>query len=373
MRALIPGGESTVFNPPVGPSYDWTSVDVASGTSMMFVMVDANGNQGGSSDLEQVQANTDASCLNAQSPSSTASPTSTSTVPSAGNTSPSTSSSAPTATQTVAAEISIAAIAGTILGALVLLAVIITLGLFFLRKWRDENQSPYGGPGLTGAITGRRQSRRIASVDLSSVDSPNPMGPQYTQRSGLQAFAYPAPSIAATAPYTPPILLPQSGPHEPNPFVFPATPGYHTRQSSKTTAMGPVTPLSDSGSTQSGQQKAAIAGINGYKPTRFIVHTDVEEDPEVEEVLELPPQYTDRRPPPVDVKRRPSGSVQRQPSGSVQRQASTSMARQPSASARRQHSTSIRRRPPSGNVPYEDLPSLSPFAPSSPPSSGGQS
>lgn len=103
----------------------------------MFVMVDANGNQGGSSDLEQVQANTDASCLNAQSPSSTASPTSISTAPSAGNTSPSTSSSAPTATQTVAAKISIAAIAGTILGALVLLVSHLLLITYLVVNGRN--------------------------------------------------------------------------------------------------------------------------------------------------------------------------------------------------------------------------------------------
>lgn len=237
----------------------------------------------------------------------------------------------------------------------------ITLGLFFLRKWKEDSQSPYGGPGITGGMTGRRRSQRLASVDL---DSPNPIGPEYSQRSGLQAFAYPAPNTASTAPYTPPISLPQSGPHEPNPFIFPASPGYHPRQNSKLTALTPATPMSDDYASQGQRQKAAMAGMSPYKPTRFIVHTDVEEvEPAVEEVFEVPPQYTDRRPPPVDVKRQPSGSIQRQPSGSVQRQASTNMARQASTNARHPQ-------PPSGNVAAEDLHPLSSFVPPSPPSSG---
>lgn len=239
----------------------------------------------------------------------------------------------------------------------------ITLGLFFLRKWKEDSQSPYGGPGITSGMTGRRRSQRLASVDL---DSPNPIGPEYSQRSGLQAFVYPAPNTASTALYTPPISLPQSGPHEPNPFILPTTPGYHPRQSSKSTALTPATSMSDDYASQGQQQKAAMAGISPYKPTRFIVHTDVEEvESDVEAIFEVPPQYTDRRPPPVDVKRQPSGSIQRQPSGSVQRQASTSMTRQASTSARQ-------RRPPSGNVSAEDLHPLSSFTPPSPPSSGGR-
>jgi len=121
-----------------------------------------------------------------------------------------------------------------------------------------------------------------------------------------------------------------------------------------------TTPVSEDYASQGQRQKAAMAGMSPYKPTRFIVHTDVEEvEPAVEDVFEVPPQYTDRRPPPVDIKRQPSGSIQRQPSGSVQRQASTSMTRQASTSARH-------RRPPSGNVPAEDLYPLSSFAPPSP-------
>lgn len=189
-------------------------------------------------------------------------------------------------------------------------------------------------------MTGRRRSMRLASVDL---DSPHPIGSEYTQRAGLQAFAYPAQNTASATLYTPPITLPQSGPHEPNPFAFPATPGYPTNRSSKGMPLTPVTGTSDNGTTQGQRQKAAMAGVSAYdRPTRFIVHTDVEEvepDAIVDEVCELPPQYTDRRPPPVDIKRQPSGSIQRQPSGSVQRQASTSngMGRQPSTSARGQH------------------------------------
>jgi hypothetical protein len=48
------------------------------------------------------------------------------------------------------------------------------------------------------------------------------------------------------------------------------------------------------------QRKAAMAGVSAYKPSRFIVHTDVEDElppPNQDGVVELPPQYSERRGP----------------------------------------------------------------------------
>lgn len=48
------------------------------------------------------------------------------------------------------------------------------------------------------------------------------------------------------------------------------------------------------------QRKAAMAGVTSYKPSRFIVHTDVEDDlppPNEDGIVELPPQYSERRGP----------------------------------------------------------------------------
>lgn len=232
------------------------------------------------------------------------------------------------------------------------------MGLFFLKKCNDKRHAPYGDDGITGAMTGYRQSQRIASTDISGVDSPNPTGRPYGHGSGLHTFAYPAPHSATAPPLTPTIFMPQSGPHEPNPFLLPASTGRHTRHSSKAEPLTPITPTTDGGVSPAQRQKAGLAGEIAYRPSRFIVHTDVEEaSSDVEEVFELPPQYADRRPnPPTDVKRQPSGSVQRHPSSSVQRQ----------------HSSGVRRRP-SGNVPSTELPSLFPISPAlSPPPSQGR-
>jgi hypothetical protein len=48
------------------------------------------------------------------------------------------------------------------------------------------------------------------------------------------------------------------------------------------------------------QRKAALAGVSAYTPSRFIVHTDVEDElppPNQEGIVELPPQYSERRGP----------------------------------------------------------------------------
>jgi hypothetical protein len=56
-----------------------------------------------------------------------------------------------------------------------------------------------------------------------------------------------------------------------------------------------------------------MAGVSAYRPSRFILHTDVEEafPTEEEDIVELPPQYTDRRQALADVKQQPSSSSER--------------------------------------------------------------
>lgn len=56
-------------------------------------------------------------------------------------------------------------------------------------------------------------------------------------------------------------------------------------------------PMSSESSISAAQRKANMAGVSSYKPSRFILHTDIEDTvpPETEEVVELPPQYTERR------------------------------------------------------------------------------
>lgn len=75
---------------------------------MVFLMIDSQGRQGGSSDILTVASSDDSTCLSAQSPTSTASPSQSGT-------------STPVVTETAGSKISVGAIAGTALGALIAL------------------------------------------------------------------------------------------------------------------------------------------------------------------------------------------------------------------------------------------------------------
>jgi hypothetical protein len=344
-QGLIPGGQTTTMNPPNGPSYHWTA-DVGAGTTMVFLMIDADDRQGGSSDILTVASSSESSCLDAQSPTSTASPSASGTAP-------------PVVTETASSKTSVGAIAGTALGALVALvrpllisvpfrvlhrsflqAVLVTLGLFFLKKWRDDRRSIYD---VSGLASGRHRPQRLGSTD--NIMAPQSSRP-YPSDQRLNTYQYPSPnSTTSLVPVTSLTSMPrQSNQYEPRLFNMPSSSNLHSRSTSKTDS---GSPSADGELSQARRQKAAMAGVSPYKPSRFILHTDVDEAVPVEgeDVVELPPQYTDRRQPPSDVHRQPSSSVRRQPSNGV-------------------------RRRPSGNVPPQDIPPVLPNVPRSP---GGQS
>lgn len=354
---------------------------------MIFMMTDGQGRTGGSSDVRLVAASDDSTCLNANSPATTTNP------PSPSTTHTSTTSGTPTASNTNAPSPSasappsqgftIAAIAGTVIGSLLFLAVAITLGLFFLRKKRENepghlppgvpppgghgrrfgsgalelnNTSPYGAypsydqGGAYGAPHGGSTNAFAASNPF--LDNPSqatlPHGSQYDVRSpfggsqyepsevgtyrpqqaqhftnGSSADSLWVPSNDPSYPGTPadPFnassapMLPEM--HHSPPQLYPPPPQQppssgagadpfrpHSTAASSTGDMLPY--LQSSGSTSaettttSAQRKAAMAGVNAYKPTRFILHTDVEDDlppANEDEIVELPPQYSERRGP----------------------------------------------------------------------------
>lgn len=308
---LIPGGQTTIMNPPNGPLYQWIA-DVAAGTTMVFLMVDSQGRQGGSSDILTVASSGDNTCLNAHSPTSTAGPPARGTGP-------------PVVTQTATSKVPVGAIAGTALGALIALAALVTLGLFFLKKWRDGRRSVYD-TSIFGSS--RHHSQPLGSTD--HILTPQSSRP-YLGNQALNAYRYPSPNnTTAPSPATPPkFMRPPSSQYEPRPFGLSSSSNLHSRSASKTDS---GSPFADGELSRDGRQKAALAGMPAYKSSRFILHTDGDEPVPVEQdIVELPPQYTDRRQPPSEVHRQPSSSVRRQPSKGV-------------------------RRRQSGNVPPQDIP-----------------
>ena len=329
----------------------------------MFLMTDSQGRQGGSSDVRIVAISDDSSCLTGQSPSSTQSP------PGASQTAPSTTASSPPTSSSSSSTpsshgISIAAIAGTVIGALLFLAVVITLGLFFLRKKRDAA----GGNAPNSFKT--HSGRRGSGIDLTYDPSQGPAGQPYgiPQNNSAPTSDYPySPNSGApfsdnpfydsppesqyqpSSRYVPPSQFDAASqysssryqfsdttaPHEYNPYqqypgayqpnaqLYPPNPNYqpvnphHVDPFHSTPALALANAQPERFSMQSSQpsapsevqssaqqRKAAMAGVSTYTPSRFIVHTDVEDalpPPNEAGIVELPPQYSERRGPGVIV------------------------------------------------------------------------
>jgi hypothetical protein len=269
-QGIIPGGEAIVMSPPEGPtSYDWTA-NVYNGTSIMFLMFDSQGRNGGSSDVRTVSTSDDTSCINNDSAHTTAQPTSTGTAPT------STSSSDSTGTP-------IGAIAGTVIGGLIFLAVVVTLSLFFLKK-RNEKKNGWSGSG-PWSFGGKRQSRMHSVVDL-------------TDTSG--SF-YPPPATAVTPSTGYPYSTHRSNGSDP--FRDEDGPHHESSLSGVDQSASEVSPFTQrqsvhSTTTSAAQRKAAMAGVSRYGTSRFVVHTDLEDvEPPMNDngVVELPPQYSERR------------------------------------------------------------------------------
>lgn len=284
IQGLIPGGDSfLLYTPSTGTTYTWVA-DVAAGTTIIFTVTDAKGNSGGSSDTETVALSNDASCLNANSPSSTVSsvPSSTSAA----------SSSTPSSTQSPTQStsgVSKGTIIGVALGGVAAISAVIALAAFYLR--RHYRRSQYG-PAPTG------NSRRSISVELDP-------GTDNFQPPPLYPFPYQSDSVSQLAP---PIIpgsratsaLYRELPPSTDPSVHASealyTPQQSFRASSTTDGITASGDIASTSMSTGGRRKAAMAGMTTYQPaTRFIVHTDAEDLPVNQvEVVELPPQYSER-------------------------------------------------------------------------------
>jgi hypothetical protein len=276
---LIPGGQSTVLVTRQTGSYEWMA-NVESGTSMIFFVVDAAGQQGGSSDLNVVGASDESTCLNSSSPSSTAIPAPGQTSGPTSTGSPATPTSPsnipPTSDPTKHDKISAASVAGAVVGVSVLALAAVVLGVFLLRRRRDS------------ARANRHNALRIPSeFDLNESSG------------GSLAPVIHPPREEDRTPGTASYLLP-AGNYEPVPFTVPPPIIPAARNSGFSNQ-----DRTESGSTDAmsaAQRKAAMAGTSGasgYRPARFIVHTDVEEagPMDEDELIELPPQYSASRAP----------------------------------------------------------------------------
>jgi hypothetical protein len=299
IAVVVPGGKVLSVPVPEGDLQFHWPVSIPAGTDALFMMSDARGGLGGVSDIKKVGASDERSCLNEDALSSTYIPSSTTS----SQTSPSTgtpkdsqtdASSSSSESKVPATGIPISAIASTVIGSLLFLAVIVTLGLFFLKNMKKKqdkakeakNADPFNyGPGPYGARGGSLGPSSARLQDPFSDSSPNvlAMGPYPSSDDPFQSRPYYPPS-----PHTPSSRA--ADPFNPSgPPVLPPLDEPSSRTDESSTFM----------STTSRQQKAAMAGESSYKPTRFIVHDDAEDaiPPNADGVVELPPMYTERRAP----------------------------------------------------------------------------
>jgi hypothetical protein len=291
---------------------------------MIFLMTDSQGRQGGSSAVEAVGASGDGTCLTGPVLSSTTASVLISTASTATTSvanSASASISAPAPTKAAATGMSKGATVGFAIGALITVASLVTLGLFFLRK-RRENAMTYRGDG-SQPFTGLPSINNIHDADAGATNTsqysyPNPFAPTSTASlpmapdasefkpylahppqgaMNLHPSAHPSNSVSSMASlpvpldteFNPYLLHPLPPAHIPQP----QTPPNHYLDSSSYTD----DEKSASSMTSTVRREATLPGEMSYKPTRFVLHTDLDDDirENLEGVVDLPPQYTDRR------------------------------------------------------------------------------
>lgn len=284
-KGLIPVGDTFELHPPAGPaSFDWTA-NVAAGTSVVFVMTDSQGHRGGSSDVKVVGTSDDTSCLDASSPASTANASSMSQV--------ATATATTTVRVTSGAHVSAGVIVGAVAGALFFIAAVTLLVLCLLRRKRQATGQESPSRPASAFINRRRSTlmssrrRRTQPVDL----------------------LHRPPMLAVPSSST----LPPPAEYEPDPFILPSEPSvldghstvgherYRMRPSAGNTPISPTSAHTRNPSlmSEAARRKAHMAGVSSYHtPARLILHTDAEDQSmDGEEVVELPPQYTDRSTP----------------------------------------------------------------------------
>ena len=266
------------MSPPSGQSsYTWT-VNAAHGTSMIFLMTDSQGNQGGSSNIRSVGPSDDSSCLNNSSPSTT--------TDAPGPTQP--SSALPSSSATSASPvISAASIAGVIIGSVLFLAVVITLALFVLKRSKGSKKHLSSRVDLTANDAGSHTHLHGVLPYGSSNDQIDLDSYLRTSRSKYAAseVSYPDPT-----PYPSPLTLyPPQPCHLYSPHTSIKVPASPSLQESDFDVHA------NASATLTAQPKALSMGI---PPSKFILHTDVEDaSPYEGGFIELPPQYSERRGP----------------------------------------------------------------------------
>lgn len=269
-QGLVPGGTGIVLNAPNGATqYVWTAASIPAGTSVLFVMSDAQNHTGGVSDILVSGSTGSNSCINANSPSVTpqaTSPTQTSSPSSSATTSASKSN-----------KISGITLVAAIAGSLVFVGVVAALGVFLLRRCRKKSS--------------RRRSADFI-VDGKAFEVVYLLSPRVD---------------ACTGYHDSPSFVPEHHGVEPFPTTTTnITPPYEMirMENSAASLLRPTSevishpPAPSPLPTTSTSSRKIVMAPPRNQPAQFILHTDVEEtEPDENGFIELPPQYSESRRP----------------------------------------------------------------------------
>ncbi|KAH8835722.1 hypothetical protein DL96DRAFT_81545 [Flagelloscypha sp. PMI_526] len=333
---LVPGGQPFTLSPgTAAATFDWTA-NAKQGTSVLFMMVDSKGRQGGSSKLLTIGASANQACLNANSPSSTpaaAIPSSTSSAASktsskadnttAKHSATKTATSQPSSTSEAAGAAAsgssshAGAIAGAVIGVLIMLGALISLFFFYRRRLQQKRQwsraTPLTDSAFPNGMFGGYPPKPAASQDQNpfsdppvnryqnSPHTPNSTAGLYTQSSPLGSpYTTTAPQFPglgsskyndiSTTPVKPPVIVRQYPGHELD-LNYPPPPSTLSGSNATYSSTTVSREISSASSGTIASQEKAITSAAQRKPVpRFVLHTDAED-----EIEELPPQYSDRR------------------------------------------------------------------------------
>ena len=257
-------------------------------------MTDSQGRQGGVSALNTVQPLANTSCLNVNSPTSTAS-------------APSQTSQGTTGSNTA----TVGVIAGSVVGGVILLALLIILGIWCIRKTSRQSRRKDDVYDVHLDFPSTYKTNRESYLPLMQYESQShtvsPSSDAFMRHSRQTSYpdSFTGNSIS---PFT--MQFSSQTASSKHPVVL--APPIHTANASPGTfASGdpssslPAQPsrLSSNvdGSFRYGgaldEQIAMVAGQAAPGlPAQIIVHTDLEDIPAPPHIIELPPQYIERQP-----------------------------------------------------------------------------
>ncbi|XP_006454672.1 hypothetical protein AGABI2DRAFT_189915 [Agaricus bisporus var. bisporus H97] len=298
----VANGESFYLRPPPGDPFVWKA-NLTSGSSVLFTMTDSRNRVGGTSELNIVGDSDDSSCLRQLSPS--AAPTRTPPAP--------TSTSTPTQTQSDGKRNNIGLIVGASIAGVVAIAIIAVL-IYFISK-RSSRKGPKaidltgGEPdSSTGLLSfGQQQTRNPAMNPFSSshdstitpysIGSPagasmmgsNSMG-NLSAAAGIGA-ASGVGAVAAQGRQARMIAKHEAIQQDTyQTYLDPYNSPYEQSQSAASSSSAYQTTFnSPSGPSSTSTRKSTMESSAQLTPRRFIVHTDIEDEP-----IELPPMYSER-------------------------------------------------------------------------------